>query len=544
MDKKISGLHFVPIGGCSEVGMNLYAYIYDDQWILVDMGMGFDIRLGRELIIPSSEELIKNKSKIKALFVTHSHEDHIGAIPYLWPAIGCSIYARAFAAEMLAEKMAQFNLEKKVPIIRVSLNNKITVGNFTVEFIHVAHSTPESSAIAITTPGGTVLHSGDWRIDSDPVFGSGTDEEKLKNLGDRGVLALVCDSTNVFRREGHNLEKDVRKNLIDLVRKYKDRRILITCFASNLARLESCYLAAKENGRQLVIAGRSLKKIEKIAKSAGYFTNIPPFLDEKKANSLDPTKILLVCTGSQGEVNSALSKISNDVHNHIKLKEGDVMVFSSRIIPGNEKSVLAIQNSLAEKNVKIITDMDCDVHASGHPSREELIRLYDLVRPKILIPIHGGRLHLYKHAEIAEDYGIKEIIIPNDGDLIKLSKDGPELVKNLQVGVLAVDGTKLIPLTGVIYKEREKLSARGVVSVCLKRGKGSIKLLDMVCIGVFENSENIELTDIRNDLASEVKLLNESHDKNKMKTIVEKMIKNLFVNARGKKPTVIVHIDD
>ncbi|MDR2723910.1 MAG: ribonuclease J [Holosporaceae bacterium] len=548
MNKKISGLNFIPIGGCSEVGMNLYVYIYNDQWILVDMGMGFDGNLGRELIIPSSDELMKNKSKIKALFITHSHEDHIGAIPYLWPKIECPIYGRPFAIEMIRDKLTQFDLEDKVPLIKIALNSKIEIGSFSIEFIPVAHSTPESSALAITTPEGVVLHSGDWRIDNDPVFGSKTDEQTLKSYGDNGVLALICDSTNVFRDQQPCAEKDVRQNLIDLVKQHPQNRILITCFASNLARLESCYLAAKANGRQMVIVGRSLKKVEKIARLSGYFSEIPAFLDEKKATQLESSKVLLVCTGSQGEVNSALTKMANDTHKIIKLKEDDVLIFSSRVIPGNEKPVMEIQNLLADQRIKIITNIDYEVHASGHPSKEELERLYNLVKPHVLVPIHGGKLHLRKHAEIAREYGIKNIIIPNDGDVIKFSEQTSEVVENFPTKTLAVDGNRLLPLDSTVYKQRELLSTNGIVSICLNCSKGSIKVEDMVCLGIFEEFEQVDRLDIQNDISSEIKLSQEGvlkdkfRDINKLKSLVEKLVKTVFLESRGKKPIVIVHI--
>ncbi|MDR2107068.1 MAG: ribonuclease J [Holosporaceae bacterium] len=545
----IEGLNFIPIGGCSEIGMNLYAYIYDNQWILVDMGMGFDTELGRSLIIPSPGELAKNKSKIKALFVTHSHEDHIGAIPYLWPEIECPIYARPFAVEMIRDKLAKSELDKKVPMIKVSLNNKISVGPFTVEFIHVAHSTPESSALAITTPEGTILHSGDWRMDDNPVFGSKTDEKKLKEYGDNGVLALCCDSTNVFKDQQSEAESDVRKNLSELVKKYPKSRILITCFASNLARLESCYLAAKNSGRQMVISGRSLKKIERIAKLSGYLPEIPAFLDDKKTNLADPSKILLVCTGSQGEVNSALSKMAADTHKTIKLRNDDIMIFSSRIIPGNEKAVIEIQNALVERGVKIITNLDYEVHASGHPSRNELQRLYELTKPHTLIPIHGGKLHLYRHAEIAEEYGIKDVIIPSDGDIIRISrKKKSENTGSIPVGTLAVDGCRLIPTQGNVYRQREALSSNGIVSICLKCSRGSAELADMTCLGIFEESERTETEDIRSDLASEIRLslggLSKDKHSDRLKTTAEKLVKNIFSEVTGKKPVVTVHIVD
>ena len=545
--KKVNGLQFIPIGGCTEIGMNLYAYIYNDQWILVDMGMGFDNELGRELLVPSPETLIKNKSKIKALFITHSHEDHIGAIPYLWPMIECPIYGRSFAVEMIRDKLQQFNLEQKVPLVKASVEKKISIGDFTVELIPVAHSTPESSALAISTPDGVVIHTGDWRLDEDPVLGPKTDEEKLKEYGDKGVLALVCDSTNVFRDIRYGSEKNVRKNLIEIVKKHKKNRILVTCFASNLARLETCFMAAKESGRQLVVAGRSLKKIERIARLAGYFQKIPPFLEDRKINSMDPNKVLIVCTGSQGEQSSALSKIAQGTHKFIKLQEDDVIIFSSRVIPGNELAVLGIQNAIVKRKIEIITDVDCEIHASGHPSKEELRHLYSLVKPSYLIPVHGETMQLYKHAEIAKEYGIKNVIVPQDGCVVKLSKGNSKIIDQVDVGVLAVDGNKLIPIDGVVYKQRKALSANGSVSAIIKYRRGSIKMTDMTSYGVFEPSEQEEFEDIKSDITSEIKLSLKKISKGKgsakdIQAAIEKIIRTAFVDIRGKKPVVFVHI--
>jgi ribonuclease J len=546
--KCLTGLNFISIGGCSEIGMNLYAYIYNDQWILVDMGMGFDSTFGKELVVPSPDELIKNKSKIKALFITHSHEDHIGAIPYLWPMIECPIYARPFAVEMIRDKLEAFHLAKDAPLIKAALNRKIKIGNFNVEFISVAHSTPESSALAIQTSEGTVIHSGDWRIDNDPVLGMKTDEKKLQAYGKKGVLALICDSTNAFREEHYGTEKEVRKNLIDLVKQHKGRRILITCFASNLARLESCYYAAKESGRKLVVAGRSLKKIERVAKTAGYFSDIPAFYDDKSIKNFDPSEVLLVCTGSQGEVSSALTKIANDSHKFIKLGQDDVVIFSSKTIPGNEKAVLEIHNLLIEKGVQIVTNLDYDIHASGHPSKEELEHLYELIKPKILIPIHGERVHLHKQAEIAEKTGISNILVPHDGYVINISKDGAKVIQENENKMLAVDGTQLVPLDGNIYKSREKLSTDGVVSLCVKYSKSIFKLISIDFVGVFEDSEKQEMKDIQADIESEIKLSLENIvqgrvlDEKKAKDLIKKIVKTVFVDHRGKKPVVISHI--
>lgn len=537
-------LLFVPIGGCSDIGMNLYAYIYDDQWILVDMGMGFGKSLGQELIVPFAEDLVKNKSKIKALFITHSHEDHIGAIPYVWPNIECPIYARPFAAEMIRDKLSQFEFAKDVPLIRAAANKKLKVGEFTVEFIPVAHSTPESSALAISTPAGTVVHSGDWRIDDEPVLGSKTDRETLTKYGDEGVKALICDSTNVFCSEQSSSEKEVRENLIELVKKYKKNRIIVTCFASNLARLETCYYAAKASGRQVMVTGRSLKKIEKIAKLSGYFAKIPPFLDETKINSVDPSKVLLVCTGSQGEVNSALRKIADGTHRNIQAQEGDVMIFSSRIIPGNEKSVLDIQNSLIQKGVKIVMDIDHRIHASGHPSRSELELIYEWVRPKTLIPIHGEKIHLYHHAEIAKEFGIKNVVVVKDGDVVNLSKAKPDVSDEMSVQMLAVDGSCLVPLDSMVYKQREQLATCGVISMCIRCDKGYLEILAFKQVGVFEETEEM-VAAIEKDILDEINFSVDctgSKQKDVLKLTIKKTIKRVFLENFGKKPVVLLHM--
>ena len=323
---------------------------------------------------------------------------------------------------------------------------------------------------------------------------------------------------------------------------------MITCFASNLARLESCYYAAKESGRKLVVAGRSLKKIERIAKTAGYFSDIPAFYDDKSIKSFDPAEVLLVCTGSQGEVSSALTKIANDAHKHIRLGCDDVVIFSSRTIPGNEKAVLEIHNLLIEKGVRIVTDFDYDIHASGHPSKEELEHLYALIKPKILIPIHGERIHLHKQAEIAERIGINDILVPHDGYVINISQDGAKIIQKNLNKMLAVDGTQLIPLDGNIYKSREKLSTDGVVSLCIKYSKGIFKLMSIDFVGIFEESEQQEMKDVQVDIESEIKLSLESIiqgrtlDEKKAKDMIKKIVKTVFVNHRGKKPVVITHI--
>jgi len=542
--KKSNELKLLSLGGCSEIGMNLYIYIYKDQWILVDMGMGFSNKLGQELIVPSPEFLIENKNKIKALFITHSHEDHVGAIPYLWPMVECPIYARSFALEMIKDRLSQFDMENQVPLIRAVENRDVTVGDFSVKFVPVSHSTPESSALIINSPVGTIVHSGDWRLDDDPVLDGKANIELLQEVGKNGIDAFVCDSTNVFREEQAITEKVVRENLIELVKKQKKRRVLVTCFASNVARLESCYYAAKASNREMVVVGRSLKKIERIARIAGYLKDVPAFIDEKKANSLDPAKVLIVCTGSQGETNSALSKIAFENHKTISLDKGDVLIFSSRIIPGNERAVLNIQNALAEKGIRIITNEDYKIHASGHPSQKELTTLYDMLKPKVLVPIHGEKVHLYRHEEIAKAHGIQNVIIPTDGSLIELTGANPKIIDTINSEMFAVEGHNLLPLEGIVYKEREKLSTSGVVSLCVKNTKGILRMTDFDSFGIFEEDEECEINQIKEDISSELKLISVSAKTSDedVKKNVGKIVTSVFLDVRGKRPVVLIHL--
>ena len=534
-----NGVKFVSIGGCAEVGMNLYAYIYKDSWLLIDMGMGFGKALGQELIVPYSEVLEANKSKIKGLVITHSHEDHIGALPYIWPLLACPIYGRPFAIEMIRDKLSQFGLKNIAPIISAAPNKKFNIGEFGIEFIPVAHSTPESSAIAITTPSGVVIHSGDWRLDDDPVLGSKTDESTLTRYGNDGVLAFVCDSTNSIYEEQFSSEKEVRKHLIELVKQHKKRRVIITCFASNLARLESCYKAAKASNRQMVVLGRSLKKIEKVARNSGYFSDIPAFLSDTNLKSLDPAKTLIVCTGSQGEPRSALRKIANDAHKSVTLCPDDVVIFSSRVIPGNEKAVLGVQNALVEKGVKVIMDVNHTIHASGHPSAMELKQMYEWIRPNILIPIHGESVHLYRQAEIAQECGIKNVIVPKPGDVIRLAKNAPRVVENIPVEVLAVDGSRLIPVESALYRERESIAANGIISICVQIRGDDVHIVGLEHCGVFQKGKEDQLIkEIHSDLEDAIaKDSNGDYSKNNIKKIAQSVIFEMLY----KRPTVIVH---
>lgn len=544
---KLNGLNFISIGGCTEIGMNLYAYVYDNQWILVDMGIGFCNGLGKELAV-CDISILKNK-KVLALFITHSHEDHVGAIPYLWDEIKCPVYAMNFAAEVIKDKLCEFQLEHEVPIIKVTTDREITVDPFTVRYINVAHSTPESCALAIKTPKGTIIHSGDWRIDSSPVIGEKTDETTLKNLGDAGVLALMCDSTNVFNDSPSISESVVRQNIIDIVLKNTKKRIIATCFSSNISRIETFCIAAQKSGRKIAVIGRSLKRMEKLGRRAGYLKNIPTFLDEKKAIELADHQVLFICTGSQGEENSSLHKIAYGNYKNLSFGKSDLLLFSSRIIPGNEKTVAAIHNEFIKSGVEVVNSDDCDIHASGHPSKTEIIKLYELTKPKIVIPIHGDAQHLAQQSQYARAFGVEFTLVPHDGAVINLDQTGPKITKSFEIKTLIVDGNRLIPQESSIYKMRENISNVGVVFASIIVTKsGGIKLSDLSALGVVDTHDYNTMKSLEKIINSEFQtsfspIENKSTvDQNKIKREAEKIIRNIFMDEFSKKPVVVIHV--
>lgn len=545
---KLKGLYMIPFGGCS-IGMSLYAYLLDGEWIIVDMGIGFHEESTRSILVPDPSVLVDMKHKIKAVFLTHMHEDHIGAIPYIWPMLNRPpIYAMPIVCEMLKEKLRDFSISN-VPMIKVKPHTEIKVGNFNITYVPVAHSTPESCSLYIKTPYGNVLHTGDWRLDDNPVLGFKTSREDFKKIGDGDVLAMFCDSTNAHRATHMGDEKTVRQNLIELVKKQHGKGVVIACFASNVARLETCYYAAKESGRQVAIMGRSLKRIESVARACGYFADIPRFLTEKQAAKLKSEKVLMVCTGGQGEQNAALSKLAYYDHGtEFKLKRGSVAIFSSRAIPGNEKAIIALQGALISRGIEVINDNDCTIHASGHASMEEIKTMYELVRPNALIPVHGELGNLHKHASFAAECGIKNTLVPHEGAVIRLKKDDFEIESSIDVDTLLVDGIHLVPLNGDILKERDNLLESGVVvaSLTYNRFKEQVKCDDISFVGIFEKSEEPEKNRIISDISSAISAncsrTEESHKE--IEKMAVKIIKGIMAEERWLRPTVIVHIID
>jgi ribonuclease J len=467
MDALSGDLAFLPLGGTGEIGMNLNLYRCGGKWLAVDCGIGFG---GAELpevdvMMPDPSFIAERRDRLVGLVITHAHEDHLGAVAWLWPQLRCPVYASPFAAAVLRRKLAEAQLLSQVKLHVVPPGGAIDLAPFSLRFIRVAHSIPEAQALVIRTPAGIVLHTGDWKLDPNPLVGPPTDEAALSALGDEGVLAMVCDSTNAMV-EGHSgSEADVRRALSALVRDLPGR-VAVTCFASNVARVESVALAAQDAGRSVAVVGRSLRNLEAAARECGYLAGIPPFASEDEANDIPDENLLILVTGSQGEPRSALARIAMDTHPRIELGEGDTVVFSSRVIPGNERAIGTVQDNLVRRGVRLMTDDDHMIHVSGHPARDELRRLYKLVRPRFSVPVHGEWRHLSAHAALAREAGIRPIMM-EDGDILSLAPGVPEVVDSAPVGRLVLDGTRLVPLQGAVMGARRRMLFNGVAVASL-----------------------------------------------------------------------------
>ena len=458
---------FVPLGGTGEIGMNFNLYRCRERWLAVDCGIGFagPAFPEAEILVPDPGFIAARRAALLGLVITHAHEDHIGAVAHLWPRLRCPVYATPFAAAMLRRKLAEAQLLAEVTLHIVPPGGEIDLAPFRLRLIPVAHSIPEAQALAIETPAGLILHTGDWKLDPTPLVGPPTDEAALAALGERGVLAMICDSTNAMV-EGHSgSEAEVRRNLAALIRDMTGR-IAVTCFASNVARIESVALAARAAGRSVALVGRSLRNLDAAARASGYFATLPPFLSEDAAEEIPDDNLLLLITGSQGEPRSALARIAADTHPRIAFGEGDTVLFSSRVIPGNERAIGLVQDNLVRRGVRVMTEADHMVHVSGHPARDELRRLYRLVRPRYAVPVHGEWRHLTAHAELAREMGARPILI-EDGDVLTFGPGEPAVNESVPVGRFAVDGKRLVPLAGVVMAARRQMLRDGVVVASL-----------------------------------------------------------------------------
>lgn len=535
---------FLPLGGSGEIGMNLNLYGHDGQWMMVDLGVTFGDRLGIDVITPDPAFIVAQRESLVGLVLTHAHEDHIGAVPYLWPLLRCPVYATPFTATILRQKLKELPWGKQVPIHEVPISGSVDVGKFHVEYITLTHSIPEPNALAITTPLGTVMHTGDWKIDPDPMVGAATNFERLKEWGDRGILAMVCDSTNVFTEGYSGSEKAVREELTDLVKRHPDNRVIVACFASNVARFETAALAAQANGRQAALVGRSLHKMEQAARANGYMKDVPPFIDEKAAMNLPRNKVLFIMTGSQGEPRAALGRIASKQHPEVKLDEGDVVIFSSRVIPGNEKSISHMQNSLIRDGLKVVTSHEEDIHVSGHPAREELKQMYEWVRPQILIPVHGEDRHMQAQADLALECGVPKVVVPHNGTLIQMDADDPKIIDTVETGRMGLDGNRMVPMNSLMLRDRFKVSANGVLVVTVPVDKsGNIaRQIHITEVGVCQEGEEREaVAQEINRLVRET-LTEDFRDDSEKTEALRVAIRRAMNHRFTKKPLTSVHL--
>jgi ribonuclease J len=542
-------LAFIPLGGTGEIGLNLNVYRCDGQLLAVDCGLGFGgaDNPEAEVMVPDPGWLADRRDKLVGLIITHAHEDHIGAVAPLWPQLRCPIYASPFTAAVLRRKLGEAGLMGQVKLITVPLGGSLELGPFGIRFIRVTHSVPEPQSIAITTRYGTVLHTGDWKLDPDPLIGQPTDEAAFAQLGREGVLAMVCDSTNALV-EGHSgSEADVRRSMTALLRQLKGR-VAVTCFATNVARVETIAIAARAAGRQVALFGRSLRNAEAAARECGYLQAVPPFLSEDEADDVPDDQLVIICTGSQGEPRSAMAKIAADTHPRISLGEGDTVIFSSRMIPGNEKAILRMQDELARGGCRVMTADDHMVHVSGHPARDELKRLYSLVKPRFAVPVHGEWRHLQEHAALAKEMGATPVLV-EDGDVLRLAplsgNAAPDVVEGVPTGQLVVDGDRLLPLEGAVLGARRKMMFNGVVvaSLAVDQDGRVLGTPQLSAPGLFEMGD-LEPGQLADELARAVTELpaplKESDDllRDAARTALRKAVSRRL----RKRPSVEVHV--
>ena len=533
-------LLFLALGGSDEIGMNVNLYGCDGKWLMVDFGLTFanNEYPGIDLVLPDLEFIEKRAKDLVGIVLTHGHEDHIGAIPYLAADLGVPLYANPFTATLIRGKLEEEGIAKEVKLNVVKPGQKLQLGPFGIDLVRLAHSIPDMDGVLIDTPYGRVFHSGDWKLDDDPVMGTPTTGDRLREIGDGGILALVCDSTNAFNAEASGTEGSVRDGLLAAVGTAKGR-VVVTSFASNAARLSTLGYVAQQTGRTVCVAGRSLDRILTAVRANGYLKDFPETVDFERAMALPANKLLVIATGGQGEDRAALARIASDQH-QIKIAAGDTVIFSSKQIPGNEVAIGRIQNALARKAVIMITEKQAHVHVSGHPGRPELAAMYDWIRPEILIPVHGERRHMAEQARFAASRGVPKPFVQSNGDVVRLAPDGPTIVGRERTGRLILDGDVILPADGATMAERRRISTHGTMSVAVavdaRGGLVGVPEVRMQGVPVEEDREDFlgEACDAAADAVGGERNLD------KLRETVRLAVRRVATDWTGKKPIVDV----
>jgi len=544
-------LIFCPLGGSGEIGanMNLYAYGAEDnkKWIIVDMGVTFadDSIPGIDLIYPDPGFILDKKDDLLGIVLTHAHEDHIGAVAHIWPSLKCKIYSTPFTAALITEKFK----EKKIDISKflkiVQLNGKINLGPFEIDFITLTHSILEPNGLSIKTPAGVVLHTGDWKIDPNPLIGGEIDREKIKKIGSKGVIAMICDSTNVFSEGRAGSESDVRDSLLQIIES-KNKKIIVTSFASNVARMETIFYCAKKTGRNICLVGRSMYRIYKAAKQCGYLQNLVEPVDPRDAKKIARNKIIYLCTGSQGEPMGAMNRVVNGIHPDVFIEQDDTIIFSSKIIPGNEKKLYKLQNDITKMNAEIITEENAFVHVSGHPNREDLKDMYSWVKPDCIIPVHGEHRHMKEHVIFAKKMQIPKTLLIENGDIVKIYPGEIKIVDKAPSGRMYLDGSIGVSADSQSIRERKNLSLNGYLEVTLILGNnGKFKKPIISYKGIPENDfEDTFIFDIENEITNICRTFS-LNNKNQEKNLIDSVKQNcrrIIRNKTGKKPFTNINI--
>ena len=538
-------LVLLPLGGAGEIGMNFNAYGFgppdERKWIVVDCGVLFGRETttpGIDLIMPDIRFLAEQRENVLAIVLTHAHEDHIGAIGHLWPMLRCPLYATPFTAQLIEGKLDEAGLRDSVRVKSVPLGGHIEIGPFEIVFISITHSIPEPNALAIRTPLGVVVHTGDWKIDPDPMLGEVTNINALQKLGDEGVLATVCDSTNALVQGHSGSEARVRQALTALIGSLKGR-VAVTAFASNVARLDTVAKAAREHGRQIALVGRSMHKMVSAARETGYLLDFPPTIDENEAAQLPPRQVLYLCTGSQGEARAALSRIAAGNHPAVSLGQGDAVIFSSRIIPGNELGIFELHNKLAALGVEVLTEQDHFVHVSGHPCRDELAEMYRWTRPQIAVPVHGELRHMSEHARLARSLQVPQAVVIENGLMLRLAPGRAEIVDEVPSGRIHLDGRVLVEEGAGYARARRALGNAGIIAITLVvDGKGRVAAEPSVIIDGIPEPVHAAIRAAAADAAKRHK----KGDEEALKESVRRAARRAANDAWGKKPVTRVEL--
>ena len=545
-------LLFCPLGGSGEIGgnMNLYAYGKEDnqKWIIVDMGVSFadDSLPGIDLIMPDAGFIIDKKDDLLGIVLTHAHEDHIGAVAHIWPDLKCKMYATPFTATLILEKFKEKKIDISPYLNIVPLNSQIKLGNFEIDFVTLTHSILEPNGLSIKTPLGTILHTGDWKIDPNPLIGGQIDEKKLKLIGDSGVSAMICDSTNIFSPGRAGSESEVRDSLLRIM-EIKTNRVLVTSFASNVARMETIFYCAKKIGRNICLVGRSMQRIYKAAKKCGYLKGLIEPLEPREAKKVSKNKILYLATGSQGEPMGAMNRIINGTHPDVFLESGDCVIFSSKIIPGNEKKLYSIQNLIVKNKMEMISEENAFVHVSGHPNRDDLKDMYKWVKPQCVIPVHGEHRHMVEHVSFAKEMQVPKTLLIENGDIVKiLPGDKPKIIDKAPSGKVYLDGNINVETDAQSIKERKNLSVNGYLEITiLISNNGKIKKPIISFKGIPESENNepfiFDMEDEIFNICRTFSLDNRNQQKNLIDTIKQNC-KRIVKEKTGKKPFTNINI--